>query len=73
MAATYICCASERHFSRESMGTLIQGSLPACAGELLERFGGQVQTVYLDPPFNTGKQFDMCASARGATAPARPR
>ena len=59
MAATYICCASERHFSRESMGTLIQGSLPACAGELLERFGGQVQTVYLDPPFNTGKQFDM--------------
>lgn len=59
MAATYIHCAAERHFGRESVGTIIQGELPGCAQELLSRFGGQVQTIYLDPPFFTGKRFDM--------------
>ena len=46
---------------RESTGTLIQAKMPEDGEALLSRFGGQVQTIYLDPPFNTGKQFDMKA------------
>jgi len=59
MCATYIRCAAERHLGKESMGTLMQATLPACREELLARYAGTVQTVYLDPPFNTGKRFDM--------------
>ena len=59
MACTYIRCAAERQMGRESTGTLIQAELPACGQELLSRYGESVQTVYLDPPFNTGRRFDM--------------
>ena len=59
MCATYIRCGAERYMGRESMGVLKQASLPACREELLAKYAGQVQTIYLDPPFNTGKQFDM--------------
>ena len=59
MCATYIRCGAERHLGRESMGVLMQATLPACREELLARYAGSVQTVYLDPPFNTGKRFDM--------------
>ena len=59
MCATYIRCGAERHLGRESMGVLMQATLPACREELLARYAGAVQTVYLDPPFNTGKRFDM--------------
>ncbi len=59
MSATYVCCAAERRFGKESMGTLIQGVMPGEGQALLDRFAGQVQTIYLDPPFNTGKQFEM--------------
>lgn len=59
MSATYVRCAAERRFGKESMGSLIQGVMPEEGQELLERFGGQVQMVYLDPPFNTGKRFDL--------------
>ena len=61
MAATYIRCAAERHFARESMGTLMQATLPDCREALLSRYAGTVQCVYLDPPFYTGKCFDMRA------------
>lgn len=64
MACTYIRCAAERQMGRESTGTLIQAELPACGQQLLSRYGESVQTVYLDPPFNTGRRFDMkCAWA----------
>ena len=59
MPCTYISCVAERHMGRESMGTLIQAKMPEEGETLLSCFGGQVQTIYLDPPFNTGKQFDM--------------
>ena len=61
MAATYIRCAAERQFARESMGTLMQAALPGCRDALLARYAGTVQAVYLDPPFNTGKRFEMKA------------
>lgn len=59
MCATYIRCSAERHLGRESMGVLKQANLITCSDELLARYAGTVQTIYLDPPFNTGKQFDM--------------
>ncbi len=59
MTARYIRCAREEHQLMESAGLLIQGHLPEIGEELLSRFGGTVQMVYLDPPFNTGKRFDM--------------
>lgn len=59
MPCTYIHCAAERHACRESRGTLIQAKMPEEGQKLLARFKGQVQTIYLDPPFNTGKQFEM--------------
>ena len=59
MSATYVCCAAERRFGKDSMGTLIQGVMPEEGQALLDRYAGQVQTIYLDPPFNTGKQFEL--------------
>lgn len=61
MSCVYICCATERDMTRESTGTLMQGQLPACQNMLLSRYAGKVQTIYLDPPFNTGKQFTVRA------------
>ena len=61
MCATYIHCGAERHLGRESQGVLKLASLPACREELLARYAGTVQTMYLDPPFNTGKRFEMKA------------
>ena len=59
MCATYICCGAERHLGTQSTGVLKQSTLAACREELLARYAGAVQMIYLDPPFNTGKQFDM--------------
>ena len=61
MSAQYIRCTTERHMGEGDAGTLIQGSLPQCAPSLLSRYEQQVQTIYLDPPFNTGKRFEMKA------------
>ena len=73
MPCTYISCVAERHMGRESTGTLIQAKMPEDGEALLSRFGGQVQTIYLDPPFNTGKQFGMKARiGEKAIRPARP-
>ena len=57
MPASYIRCTTERHMGEGDAGTLMQGSLPGCAQTLLDRYAQQVQTIYLDPPFNTGKCF----------------
>ena len=59
MSAQYIRCTTQCHAGEFDAGTLIQGRLPDAGQALLERFGGQVQMIYLDPPFNTGKKFDM--------------
>ena len=61
MPASYIRCATERHMGEGDAGLLMQGCLPGCAQTLLERYEQQVQTIYLDPPFNTGKRFEMKA------------
>lgn len=38
-------------------GTVLLGEIKAQYSALLTRYAGQVQTIYLDPPFNTGKSF----------------
>ena len=70
MSCTYIRCSAEKQMGREGRGTLIQAELPACGDALLSRYGGSMQMVYLDPPFNTGKRFDM--KMRRDPARARP-
>ncbi len=40
-------------------GEVYQGDARQMLPELLHTYRGQVQLVYLDPPFATGKQFDM--------------
>ena len=59
MPAQYICCTTQHHLGENDAGTLIQGRLADTAQALLARYGQQVQAIYLDPPFNTGKRFDM--------------
>ena len=59
MAATYIRARAEHHLGRESAGTLMLGDVLQLAPTLRARYAGAVQTVYLDPPFFTGKRFDM--------------
>ena len=60
-SATYIRCQSERHLMKDSSGTLLHAGLPESSREMLSRYADTVQTVYLDPPFNTGKRFEMRA------------
>lgn len=50
-------CATETFTGNGPGGTLILGDFREKADELTRRFAGTVQTVYLDPPFNTGKEF----------------
>ena len=52
-------CTKEVHLGSGAGGLLLQRRLPDCVDELLRRFGGQVQMIYIDPPFNTGQRFDM--------------
>ena len=54
------------HVSREAlmggggvMGELFLGDSLALADKLIQKYGGRVQCVYMDPPFFTGDLFDM--------------
>ncbi len=40
-------------------GEVYQGDVRQRLPELLSKYQGQVQLIYLDPPFATGQQFDM--------------
>lgn len=53
----HIPCAVEEHFHGAIENVLIQGDILEKRAELLHRFAGQIQTIYLDPPFCTGKNF----------------
>lgn len=50
-------CEREIHTGEGAGGTLLLGELTAQQEALRVGFGGQVQTIYLDPPFNTGKSY----------------
>ncbi len=50
-------CDVEIHAGGGAGGVLMLGDVSEKREALMARFGGQAQTVYLDPPFNTGKKF----------------
>lgn len=52
-------CGEELHTGEGAGGTLIRADVSACREELARQYGGQVQTIYLDPPFFTGKTFSL--------------
>lgn len=52
-----IPCAIEEHFHGAAGSVLMQGDILDKREELLARYAGQVQTIYLDPPFYTQKTF----------------
>ncbi|MCL2811864.1 MAG: site-specific DNA-methyltransferase [Clostridia bacterium] len=54
-----VACQVERCQGEGPGGWLWQARLPDCAQELLDAYVGQVQTVYIDPPFCTGQRFEM--------------
>ena len=61
-----VACGGTRWLGAAPRGTLIRGELPGCAERLLAGRKGRVQTVYLDPPFNTGKVFEAHLPAGAA-------
>ena len=63
MAAKPVKCEKTQWLGMPSAGTLLTAEMPRDAGALLSRWAGQVQTVYLDPPFNTGKVFETRLAA----------
>ncbi len=63
-------CAAEAHAGTGAGGTLALGDLTAMADALRAQYAGQVQTIYLDPPFCTGKTFVLrqrCGEAGWST------
>jgi len=54
-----VACRVERCQGEGPGGSLWQARLPDCAHELLAAYAGQVQTLYIDPPFCTGQRFEM--------------
>ncbi|MBR1409160.1 MAG: site-specific DNA-methyltransferase [Clostridia bacterium] len=63
MAAKPVRCDKTQWLGLPSAGTLLLEEMPQGAGRLLSRYAGQVQTLYLDPPFNTGKVFEVKLAA----------
>ncbi|MEF9973192.1 MAG: site-specific DNA-methyltransferase [Clostridia bacterium] len=49
----------ERQLGEGAPGTFYLGDVVALLAELVQKYAGQVQTVYMDPPFLTGKKFSM--------------
>ncbi|MCL1796313.1 MAG: site-specific DNA-methyltransferase, partial [Clostridia bacterium] len=58
-------CVAEVHTGRGPGGTLLQSDVRSNSAAILGRFSGKAQTVYLDPPFNTGKAFS-CSQRVGS-------
>ena len=59
MRLVSIPCDGEIHAQKGVGGTLLHGSIEDHSETLRARYAGQVQTIYLDPPFCTGKNFSL--------------
>lgn len=59
--------AAERHGPPDAPNLLIHGDNLAVAGALADRAEGQVDLLYLDPPFATGDRFSLTAAVGDAT------
>jgi len=56
MAWQKIDCTAELHMNESLGGTLLRGDITSLD---LSRYYGQVQCVYIDPPFYTGDEFEF--------------
>lgn len=54
-----VTCEKEVHTGTNPGGTLLRGELTHAQSALAAAYAGQVQTIYLDPPFHTGKSFSL--------------
>ncbi|MDR2658221.1 MAG: site-specific DNA-methyltransferase [Oscillospiraceae bacterium] len=67
MRWTPCACAREIHVGSDSSerepvrtrGIIMQARMPEDADRLAAAYAGQIQTVYLDPPFDTSKAYDL--------------
>ncbi len=60
----------ERHGEAEPLGHLVLGDNLPVLSRWCERYGGEVDLVYMDPPFMTGGRFDATRKlGGGADAP----
>ncbi|GHU73876.1 hypothetical protein AGMMS49992_13820 [Clostridia bacterium] len=63
MGWTVCACAREIHLGANAgdrqRGVIAQARWPEDAAQFSAEYAGQIQTVYLDPPFDTGKPFDL--------------
>lgn len=60
-------CAGEIH-AAGGPGSFLLGRVETLTSELLSRYGGKVQLIYLDPPFCSGDSFSMkIGSGRNAS------
>ncbi|MDR1600626.1 MAG: site-specific DNA-methyltransferase [Oscillospiraceae bacterium] len=51
-------CSREIHVGADrARGVIIRARWPEAAGRAAQTYAGQIQTVYLDPPFDTGKPY----------------
>ena len=55
----FLTVTGEMPASGAPEGSVYLGDARALMPSLIERFGSQVQTIYLDPPFFTGEVFSM--------------
>ena len=62
-----IPCLRSQWMDLPAESLLLQADVRDAAAQLLPAFAGSAQTVYLDPPFYTGKRFEMRAGAAGKT------
>ena len=51
--------AREMQRGEGGTGDIYQGDACKLLPRLIERYGGQVQLIYIDPPFATGQQFEV--------------
>ncbi len=54
-----IQCAAEIHRNGQTTGSFILMDTLAAAQQLLSQYHEQIQLIYLDPPFTTGKTFNI--------------
>lgn len=54
-----LCIGRERQTGEGAQGAFYLGDAVQLMPLLLERYGGKAQCIYIDPPFATGKRFDL--------------
>lgn len=62
-----VLCRCSQWFGMLAESLLLQADVREIKSRLLPAYAGKVQTIYLDPPFYTGKRFEMRIKAGDKT------